>query len=592
MVASLGPPRDGLDVAIRIFLLGLALPRTDVEYSLGSEAIDSLNALGMLGECPVDPSLLTSLVQLFPLDADALSAPSEDLVGDSNNRVAIAGHGDRQGYTEGDEDKEIEEAEDRSVAVVLGAGVDGAQAPAFAAGASTRGTIARASDLIFATDWPPPGSTALTEEPVMYIGPDSIGLVQHAPRPVSSSKIPPSSAEKREPDSCQQGGPRGAETIVRENEEGWETILDLCCGSGVQGIAAAALRRGKARVTCVDINPRAVRFARFNALLNGLGDASFNAVAGDLYCALERGGSHDDGDSVSRAMSQRDGETRQGAAAVEEGSNDPQYDTMPTSNGGDVLFDLILANPPFVPVPPKLDSVRRRYDVFASGGASGEDVIEGIFRGAIDHLRPSGGVLAVVSELANPRTFDVKLRSWVGAHDDRLAVASTEPAVGKPQEAEGGDVDGENNQREQMNTPAAIDMRTTSRQQGADGSQKFSSGGFGEEAKACVAWTGLVMHEEEPWTAREYAGRRAGSAQEVEGWVRHLSRMGIEEMANGFVFVRRIPRAAPEGRGLDIKDEEGLERTRAAVEIQGVEKLWAPHNRAAVERTNASLRRM
>ncbi|CAN0469010.1 unnamed protein product, partial [Ectocarpus sp. 12 AP-2014] len=143
-----------------------------------------------------------------------------------------------------------------------------------------------------------------------------------------------------------------------------EEILDLCSGSGVQGIAAAVLRGGEASVTCVDINPRAVRFSRFNALLNGAGTSSATPTR------------------------------------------------TPTSSSP--LYDLILANPPFVPVPPRLGSARRRYDVFASGGSNGEEVIEGIFRGAFDRLRPGSGLLAMVTELANPRAFDAKLRRWIG----------------------------------------------------------------------------------------------------------------------------------------------------------------------------------
>lgn len=71
----MGQPKDALDVTIRLFLLGLALPRTQAERSLGHEFFESADRLGMIGECPVDSSLLVSLVQLFPLDAEALLPP-------------------------------------------------------------------------------------------------------------------------------------------------------------------------------------------------------------------------------------------------------------------------------------------------------------------------------------------------------------------------------------------------------------------------------------------------------------------------------------------------------------------------------------
>ena len=65
----------------------------------------------------------------------------------------------------------------------------------------------------------------------MYIGMDSHGLVQTAPRKSS------------------------------------QRLLDLCCGSGVQGLVGS---RYAADVVAVDLNPRAIRFARFNAQLNGV----------------------------------------------------------------------------------------------------------------------------------------------------------------------------------------------------------------------------------------------------------------------------------------------------------------------------------
>ncbi|CAN0144134.1 unnamed protein product, partial [Hapterophycus canaliculatus] len=68
----MGRPKDPLDVAIRLFLLGLALPRVQAERSLGRDFLECAGRLGMLGQCPVDPLLLVSLVQLFPLDAEAL----------------------------------------------------------------------------------------------------------------------------------------------------------------------------------------------------------------------------------------------------------------------------------------------------------------------------------------------------------------------------------------------------------------------------------------------------------------------------------------------------------------------------------------
>ncbi|MGQ9871974.1 carbamoyltransferase C-terminal domain-containing protein [Leptodesmis sp.] len=75
----------------------------------------------------------------------------------------------------------------------------------------------------------------LDEEPVMYLGMDSMGLVHTAPQiPVSR-------------------------------------VLGLCCGSGIQGLVASRYAR---EVVGVDINPWAIRFARFNAQLNGISNPS------------------------------------------------------------------------------------------------------------------------------------------------------------------------------------------------------------------------------------------------------------------------------------------------------------------------------
>ncbi|CAM9971483.1 unnamed protein product, partial [Laminaria digitata] len=614
-VASLGPPRDSLDVAIRLFLLGLALPRADLERSLGRKAVSSAVRLGMLGECPVDPSLLVSLVQLFPLDAEALSSPSAAAKSSQNHEgsreqasaAAIDPSEPRQREGKQETGREgqagVGGLGSRSLTGVGGRGSELREGVGASAAACGVDGVAAASDLIFATDWPPPGSTALTEEPVMYIGPDSIGLVQHAPRRIASR--PPGGADIVDGadvvdgtdmvggvDAADGGGAaRAAASAAGQAGEGvLETVLDLCCGSGVQGIAAAALRGGNALVTCVDINPRAIRFARFNALLNGLDESRFRAVAGDLYCALgSRRRSDETGSSDGEEASSRNslnaplGGGAPGAPRIKNASK----------------FDLILVNPPFVPVPPRLDSVRRRYDVFAAGGANGEEIVEGIFRGAMDHLRP-GGVLAMVSELVNPRAFDVKLRRWVGARDppennaaaEAAAAAEAGGVVAVPV-VERGRAEGSTPENEQRDRGGGADSRFPD--WGGDASPSSSLTGVGDGDGGTSPWTGVVLHEKAPWTAREYAARRAGTAREAQGWERHLALVGVEEMAPGFVFVRRRGPPSSEARGAG--DERGSRRGGGVmgdfdVDIQGVEKLWAPHNKVAVENTAAVLGRM
>ncbi len=171
----------------------------------------------------------------------------------------------------------------------------------------------------------------LDEEPVMYLGLDSVGLVHAAPRRVE------------------------------------EDVLDLCTGSGVQALAAARHAR---RVIGVDLNPRAVRFARFNAQLNGIDNVEFRL--GDLYRAVPG-----------------------------------------------LSFDRILANPPFVPSPD--DGLR-----FRDGGSGGEAVLARIVTGAGSRLRP-GGRLHVVTDLADPDRYPEKLRRWWQGGPADALMLSTAP---------------------------------------------------------------------------------------------------------------------------------------------------------------------
>nr|MBS0021039.1 methyltransferase [Gammaproteobacteria bacterium] len=156
----------------------------------------------------------------------------------------------------------------------------------------------------------------LDEDPVMYIGLDSLGLVHTAPRYPA------------------------------------ERALDLCTGSGIQALVASRYAK---EVLGIDINPRAIRFARFNACLNGIYNARF--IVGDLYSSLK---------------------------------------------GRE--FDLILANPPFVASP-------RQELRFRDGGACGEDVLSRIVSEAAHYLTENGR-LHVVADLADAADYEKKLDAW------------------------------------------------------------------------------------------------------------------------------------------------------------------------------------
>lgn len=74
---------------------------------------------------------------------------------------------------------------------------------------------------------------------------------------------------------------RGTELLIEAVEIGpCELILDLGCGYGAIGIAAAKLTEG-GHVVLADVNKRAVRLAQVNLRANGVTNAEVRA--GDLY---------------------------------------------------------------------------------------------------------------------------------------------------------------------------------------------------------------------------------------------------------------------------------------------------------------------
>jgi release factor glutamine methyltransferase len=129
-----------------------------------------------------------------------------------------------------------------------------------------------------------------------------------------------------------------------ENVKG-AAVLDLCTGSGVLALTAA--HRGAATVVAVDCSRRAVLTARTNARINGLG---VEVRYGDLWNALNPG----------------------------------------------ERFDVILTNPPYLPV-----SKASRPDDRWDAGLDGRAILDRILEAATDYLRPSGRIVLVQSGLAN-----------------------------------------------------------------------------------------------------------------------------------------------------------------------------------------------
>lgn len=142
-----------------------------------------------------------------------------------------------------------------------------------------------------------------------------------------------------------------------------KSALDLCTGSGIHAILAAGHSE---RVVAVDISPRAAKCTSFNARVSGA--ANIEVKVGDLYEPV-----------------------------------------------GDEQFDLITANPPFVPSP--VSSIK-----FRDGGNSGEEVQRRIIAGLPHHLKP-GGIAQIVTEFGegSVSTIAERLREWLdGAPMDIL----------------------------------------------------------------------------------------------------------------------------------------------------------------------------
>jgi SAM-dependent methyltransferase len=151
-----------------------------------------------------------------------------------------------------------------------------------------------------------------------------------------------------------------------------ERFLELCSGTGAAAFAAAS--RYAARAWAVDITERSTRFAEFNRLLNGLDNVT--VLQGDLYAPV-----------------------------------------------ADVIFDRIVAHPPYVP------ALSRKW-IFQDAGAEGEDITRSIVAGLPRHLSPGGRLycLALGADVAG-EPFERRLRGWLGEDEGQfdclLAVVET-----------------------------------------------------------------------------------------------------------------------------------------------------------------------
>jgi SAM-dependent methyltransferase len=145
--------------------------------------------------------------------------------------------------------------------------------------------------------------------------------------------------------------------IVKRNPR--RRAIDLGTGSGVHAILASGHCE---RVVCVDVNPRALAFARFNGALNGIGNMEF--VLSDLFASV------------------------------------------------DSTCDLLLANPPYLP-----NHSAKAGDNFWSGGLQGVDILQRIVE-AIPTRLDQDGTCHIISLYPNPPGTTIRnhFDRWLKGH--------------------------------------------------------------------------------------------------------------------------------------------------------------------------------
>jgi Methyltransferase small domain len=144
---------------------------------------------------------------------------------------------------------------------------------------------------------PPHYPTALTRKQPIYLGTESIWLTRALPSRLTGRRV-----------------------------------LDICAGSGIQGLICAA--RGARSAVGLEKAPEAAAIARFNVLLNGY-SGIVEIRESDLFSAL----------------------------------------------GAEERFDFVVSNPPFMPVMEDVD-----YPICGTGGADGTKILRGIFANVTDYL--------------------------------------------------------------------------------------------------------------------------------------------------------------------------------------------------------------
>jgi release factor glutamine methyltransferase len=165
-------------------------------------------------------------------------------------------------------------------------------------------------------------------------------------------------------------------------------VHELCTGSGAVAISLAA-ERPDWELSASDISERAIAMARRNSLAILGREIPF--YCGDLFSALDTPMEGGASSSAAEAMRQGRGEDAAGAG-------------RPAGTGGfagaGARFDLILANPPYVPSAETEELLSLGWGeprLALDGGKDGFDLYRRIVPEALHHLSP-GGLLWVESD--------------------------------------------------------------------------------------------------------------------------------------------------------------------------------------------------
>ena len=367
---------------------------------------------------------------------------------------------------------------------------------------------------------------------VMYTGPDSLALVQHIPLE----------------DYIQRRCLKTKQDDENRNEMDPFRILDFCTGSGIQALSLLLSLSDvspKAAAVCVDINPRALRFTRFNALLNGIENERIQTIEADLINQV-----------VNRADQSDDSKTKDLLDYLLLG--DSLYNT-----GDDAIqtFDVVLSNPPFIPVPPissqkvgerdecgngtqseqkEINSIDKRYGLFSSGGSSGEDVLKSIICMTSRLLRRQGGFCAIVSEFMNPPLTTIL------------------------------DIEKKDRQNSEL-----LEKITKWWQE-----EKLVSDKRIPTTNNPCPGTGMLFTNEFPLSGETYAGRRANDAHEFGVWKDHLEILNIRSVSPGLLYIE-----TEKGKHGGLLIDEKLHLSAVAVPKTNNGSIWTPHNFQAIELT-------